>query len=212
MRIACTGCQAVGKSTFIKDFLQFWPNYTTPKKSYRDLVKKKGLKINKEGTKESQMAILNYHLDEIQRYSRDDNVILDRCVIDPLVFTFWLYEKETGSVNEDDIHLMLKLVQQGLKLYDIIFWFPLDEGIKIPKVKGHLRIDDEEFREEVNNIFTAVNKSYLEQTKVIFPSEDCPALIDLHGSREERIAMARMYITPEGKPYGEDTPSLIHMP
>ena len=57
MRIATTGAQAVGKSTFVKDFLRNWPNYTTPKKTYRDLVKKKGLKINKEGTKDSQMAI-----------------------------------------------------------------------------------------------------------------------------------------------------------
>ena len=204
MRIACTGCQATGKSTFVKDFLRTWPNYTTPKKTYRDLVKKKGLKINKEGTKESQMAILNYHIDEIQRYGRGDNVILDRCVIDPLAYSFWLFEKGAGDVTEDDIYLMLKLVKEGLKLYDIIFWFPMSDKIEIPKEKDHLRINDNVYREEVNNIFVAVNKSYLEQTKVIFPSEDCPALIDLHGSREERIAMAKMYITPEGNPYGEE--------
>lgn len=211
MRIACTGCQASGKSTFVQDFLKTWPNYTTPKTTYRDLVKKKGLKINKEGTKDSQMAILNYHIDEIQRYSKDDNVILDRCVIDPLVYSFWLHDKGTGGVTAEDIELMLKLVKEGLKLYDIIFWFPILEDVAIPK-EDHLRDKDEDYRKEINNLFLAVNKSYIKNTGVIFPPEDCPALIDLHGNRAERIAMAQMYITTEGKPYGEDEPSLIAMP
>lgn len=204
MRIACTGTSSVGKSTFIKDFLKIWPNYTTPKKTYRDLVKKKKVRVNKDSDKESQMAILNYHIDEIQRYGPDDNVILDRCVIDPLAYSFWMFEKSVGGVTDEDIYLMLKLVKEGLKLYDIIFWFPMTDKIEIPKEKDHLRINDDVYREEVNNIFVAINKSYLESTKVIFPSEDCPALIDLHGSREERIAMAKMYLTPEGNPYGEE--------
>lgn len=210
MRIACTGCQASGKSTFVTDFLKTWPNYTTPKTTYRDLVKKKGLKINKEGTKESQMAILNYHIDEIQRYGPDDNVILDRCVLDPLIYSLWLHEKNKGDVTDEDIILMLRLVKEGLKLYDIIFWFPMLD-VSIPK-EDHLRDKDEEYRKEINNLFNAASKDYLGRKATIFPTEDCPALIDLHGSREERIAMAKMYITPEGKPYGEDEPSLIQMP
>ena len=31
-----------------------------------------------------------------------------------------------------------------------------------------------------------------------------PALIDLHGNPDERIALAKMYVTPDGGTYGED--------
>ena len=215
MRITVTGCQASGKTTFIKDFIKNWPMYTTPKTTYRDLVKQKKLKVNKEGSLESQMAILNYHLDEVQRYGKDDDVIFDRGVLDCLVYAMYLYEKGMGGIKEDDISTMMPLVTEGLKLYDIVFWLPLDQQIPMDETnttENPIRSMDKTFREEINNIFTSVNKSYLNHTGAPFPLVDCPAMIDLHGTRTERIAMAKMYITPEGKPYGEDAPSLIEIP
>lgn len=213
MKITVTGCQASGKTTFIKDFLKEWPMYTTPKKTYRDLVKTKGLKINKEGTLESETAILNYHLDEVQKYGKDENVIFDRGVLDCLVYVLWGFEKGTNQVKEEDISSMILLVKEGLKLYDVIFWLPMDERIPMDDTSENpIRDTDVVFRKEINNIFTSVHKSYLQNTGTIFPLEDCPAMIDLHGTREERIAMARMYVNKDGKPYGEEEPSLIQLP
>jgi predicted ATPase len=210
MKIGVTGCQNSGKTTFIKDFLKAWPNYTTPKKTYRDLVKKKNLKVNKQGTKDAQMAILNYHIDDVQKFGKEDNVIFDRCVIDPLAYSLWLHEKGLGDVSDEDIHLMLKLVKESLKLYDIIFWIPLTKAAPIPMAAddNNLRDLDETYRDEVNNIFNAINKDYVKRTGTIFPLEDCPALIEIFGSPEERITMAKFYVNPEGEPFGEES-SLI---
>ena len=37
MRIAISGTACQGKSTLVKDFLDLWPSYSTPEKTYRDI-------------------------------------------------------------------------------------------------------------------------------------------------------------------------------
>lgn len=184
--------------------------YTTPKETYRDLVKKQKLKINQKGDLNSQLSILNYHIDEAQKYSKEDNIIFDRCVLDPLAYSLWMYEKGIGNFKDEDIEGMIKITKESLKLYDIIFFIPLTDKAKIPLVKGDnkFRDTDEEFRDEMNNIFNALQKSYHKQTGVIFPLEDCPPFIDIYGSREERIELTKLYINEQGKPFGEES-SLI---
>ena len=59
-KIGIIGTQCVGKSTLIEDMKEKWPSFMSPTKSYRDLVKKNKLPLNKEGTKESQEEILNF--------------------------------------------------------------------------------------------------------------------------------------------------------
>ena len=39
MRIAISGTACQGKTTLITDFLEQWPNYKTPKKTYRYVIK-----------------------------------------------------------------------------------------------------------------------------------------------------------------------------
>jgi hypothetical protein len=38
----------------------------------------------------------------------------------------------------------------------------------------------------------------------VFPSEDCPAVIEIFGSPEERIKMTQLYLQENGQPYGEE--------
>lgn len=207
MRIGVCGSQCIGKTTFIKDFLKTWNMYKTPKGTYRDLAKKKKIKINKEGDRNSQLAILNYHIDTVQKYSTKDNIIFDRCVLDPLIYSLWLYEKQIGNIKDEDIEFQLKLVKESLKLYDVIFYIPLTNSPPLME-KDDLRNTDEEYRKEIDNIFAAAQKSYHKQTNVIFPVEDSPPIIDIFGSREERIAMAKLYVTESGDHFDE-TDSLI---
>ena len=63
-KVGIIGTQCVGKTTLITDFKEKWPVFESPTKSYRDLVKKKKLPLNKEATKESQEEILNFLIDE----------------------------------------------------------------------------------------------------------------------------------------------------
>ena len=72
MKISIVGTSCMGKSTYIKDFLKEWPMYKTPEKTYRDVIKEKGLVINELGNEESQRIILNVLVDQAIEYSKEE--------------------------------------------------------------------------------------------------------------------------------------------
>ena len=79
MRIAISGASCQGKSTLIKDFLEEWTNYKTIEKTYRDVISDQGLEHSSSTNKDTQWAILNFMIDELQKTNKSDNIIFDRC-------------------------------------------------------------------------------------------------------------------------------------
>ena len=69
---------------------------------------------------------------------------------------------------------------------------------------------DPVYREEIDNIFGALVRAYEKGDAVFFPREDCPAIISLEGPPDLRLELIKLYIQPNGKHYGEETPSLIY--
>lgn len=202
MKIAVVGTQCVGKSTYIKDFLEKWKNFTTPEKTYRDIVKEKNIPINKLGSEESQQCILDFLADQATQYSSTDNVIFDRCVLDNLAYSSWLHLN--GLVSEKFLDTSRILVRETLRLFDIIFFLPLSKTSPIQIEQDGLRDTDPVYREEIDNIFKVFNQSYLQGDGRIFPKGDSAAFIEIYGTREQRIALTSMYLTEEGKIYGEE--------
>lgn len=202
MKICVTAAQGLGKTTYIQDFLKEWPMYKTPEKTYRDTIKEKGLVINEEGTEESQKIILDVLVDQAIEYSKDDNVILDRCVLDNLAYTSWL--NLNGKVSDEFLEDTRLIVQETLKLYDILLFFPISKFNDIPLENDGLRSVDPKYREEIDMLFKVFQQSYLKGDGRVFPTTDCPAMIELYGNRVERIKLTSLYITPEGKAYGDD--------
>jgi hypothetical protein len=78
MKIAVVGTQCIGKSTYIKDFLDKWIMYSSPEKSYRDIIKEKNIPLNKQGTEESQRLILDFLIDQSMQYSKSENIIFQK--------------------------------------------------------------------------------------------------------------------------------------
>jgi len=202
MKIAISGTACVGKTTYIKDFLNNWPMFETPKDSYRNVLKEKNLPHSSLGTEESQKIILNYLVDQAIEASKKEHVILDRCVFDNFVYTSWLYLN--GKVSEKFLEESRTLTRETLKLYDVIFFIPLTKVAPVKLVEDDLREVDPVYREEIDNIFKAYMGSYLKSDGKVFPSEDCPAVIEIFGNPQERIKLTELYINPEGKPFGED--------
>jgi cytidylate kinase len=60
MRIAISGCQNSGKTTLLTNIRQVWPQYVSPEKTYRDLIKDKQLPHSSLATKETQLDILGF--------------------------------------------------------------------------------------------------------------------------------------------------------
>lgn len=204
MKIAICGCQASGKTFLIQEFLSKWPMYKTPEKTYRDIIKSRDIKINKEGDEVSQKVILNALIDEVQQ-SKGDFLIFDRCVVDNIAYTLWLnaHDKVSDKFVMDSKFLAL----QTLKLFDIIFYIPLREEIKIEKKDN--RDTDPQFREEIDNIFRALVLSYERGTGAFFPVEDCPAVITLDGPPDLRCEQIRLYLKENGKFFTDEDGSLI---
>ena len=209
MRIALIGAQNTGKSTLVENFIQKWPMYKKPEKTYRDIIKEKNLPLNKEASKESQRTILNALVDEAQQAcaKEDKHIIFDRCTVDNIAYTLWHYAKETTGFSVEYVIDSKAIAALALKYFDVIFYVPVRE--EIPVVPREGREIDLVFRDEINNIFDALVESYEKQTRAFFPEEDCPAVIRLEGPPDMWIPQMSLYIKDNGNGYGEEDGSLL---
>lgn len=201
MKIAVVGTQNTGKTTYINDFLKKWNMYSKPENSYRDLIKDKNLPHSKNGTEESQTAILNSIVDQTISYSKKDNVIFDRCVLDVLAYSTWLCLNE--KVSEKFLDQQRIIVRETLKLYDILFFIPLTKASNVEIIDNGSREIDPIYREEIDNIFKVFGESYNKGDGRVFPKDDTPAFIEIFGNPVERIKLTEFYIKEDGKAYGE---------
>lgn len=205
MKILITGSQNVGKSTYINDFLKEWPMYKLADNSYRDKLKEgKKVKLNQDGDEESQLLIRDVMIEQAQKYTKDENIIFDRGIFDNLTYSLWLNSQ--GKVSDNFIKEQIPIVRETLKLYDIIFFIPLLKNYNIPIVPSTdgTRDLDPIFRDEIDAIMKSLERQYQDGKRVFFPADDCPAFIQIWGTREQRIEMTKLYITPQGKCFGEE--------
>ena len=116
MRISFTGPGCSGKSTLLKKCRDHYGD----RFDYVDEVTRpalhSGLKINEDGDSNTQLYILEQHIHNDSL----DNVIMDRCIIDGLVYTNWLHME--GKVS-DTVQATYDNLYKGLvKNLDIIFY------------------------------------------------------------------------------------------
>lgn len=209
MRIAVTGTQCIGKTTFINDFLMRWPMYKKPEKTYRDLISEKNIRLNQEGTKESQETILDALCDQAENSKEEKHCIHDRCVIDNLAYTCWLAAKRKGGVTDSDVTAAILRARMALKHYDVIFFLPISTTSPIPIEAKENRDIDLDYRNEIDHFLKAFNVDYIQKKGKIFPTEDCPAVIEVFGDRSERLHLVSLYVNEQGNAYDEKERSLI---
>ena len=200
MRIAISGTGNQGKTTLINDFLQEWSNYKTESSTYRDKLVSEKLPHSKNATKDTQWKILNHMIDEMQTFGPDDNVIMDRCPIDNLVYSLWCLEKGVGDIDEEFITKCIPLVSESMKHLDIIFFLPITKFNNIKIEDDGVRETDEIYIKEIDYIFKAIQAQYQQhpQENPFFPSDDSPALIEVFGNQRERLEMIKLYLDVDG--------------
>lgn len=167
MKIAFTGAQSTGKTTLleaIKQNEEFRYKYEFIDEITRRMIKK-GLKINEEGSDTTQLLIMNEHIKNIL-YS---DVIMDRCLLDGVVYTRWLYEK--NNVSKWVWDYAQTVFEQYVNRYDYIFYLTPEFGI----VDDGVRSIDISFRDEIAELF----EQYITRTSV--------PVIKLTGTVEERL-------------------------
>lgn len=200
MRIAVTGAQCVGKSTLVNAFKARWSMYSSPEKTYRELVKEKNLSLNESGTMESQTIIRDVLVDLALENAGKTKTIHDRCVLDNLAYTFWLAEQ--NKLGDDDkkisdfVATSILLTKESLKFYDIIFWLPINPNIPVEQSEN--RSNSEQFREEINNIFHGIYENYKKNDGLIFDKENQPAFIVLEGDVDAKLQYIAEYLDHNG--------------
>ena len=202
MRVAVTGTACVGKSTFVKDFLNNWDGiYTKPDVSYRDMLEERKLNHSKNTTKETQQAILDYMVDQHMKYSKDDCVIFDRCPIDNLVYSLYSYDKGLSDIDEEFIESCIPIIKESMRFLDIVLYIPKLGDVQIEE--NGTRETDPEFIEEIDKMLIQIEHQALQPSSAFFHTDDRPAFIRITGEPRERIRQASLYITDDGGSYTE---------
>lgn len=205
MRIAFSGAACTGKTTILNAFLKKWPQYTIPQPTYRSLITENN--HSKKTSKKLQLDILNFMIQQQDKFTAHDKVVYDRCPIDNFVYTMWAYDKNKKGFTDKVVQESIGLVTKGMRTLDIIFYMTRD-GMG-PIENDNKRETDPEYIQETDNIFRAIAKQYTEGKCAFFPPNDSPALIELKGTVEERLSDIAMYVTEDGSMYGEEQ-SLIN--
>lgn len=216
MRISVSSAQNMGKTTFVNDFLKTWPMYKKSEGNYRKLVIEKGLNINKQGDKDSQMAILNSIVDEMMTYKKTDDVIHDRTSLDNLVYSMWLAAHELGNVDDAFIQKTMQIVKVSMSFLDLIVFIPKLEKYPIKLEEREMREMDEEYQTEIDNFYKAIQTSYNAGKEWIFPFSEVdgsPAMVEIYGQPNERIEMMKLYLDQDGEAFGKKaSDTLITLP
>ena len=162
MRIAFSGTGNSGKTTLVKSFLYTWKNYTTPEKTYREILEEDNLPHSSKTTTKTQEKILNFMIDQVQGSVQADKVVYDRCPLDNLAYSMWCHDKKIEGFTKNFVTEQIALMRQSMSYLDIIFLCRFDEKQAV-KDDG-FRDTDVKFIKEVDNIF---NEAFKEQEKKI---------------------------------------------
>lgn len=177
MLVSFTGPQSSGKTTLLdicKDTLQgkwYYIDEVT-----RWVKRKYDININEDGTNIDQLLMLNRHISNAmlpvsKKADGYNGFILNRCLLDSVVYSQWLYQ---NNKIEDWIYnygrQSLKEIQDK---FDIIYY----TDPNIPLVDDGVRSMDNTFRTEISEIFESYINEY-----------DLP-IVRLEGSVEDRTVV-----------------------
>ena len=187
MRIVISGAHNTGKTTLIKEFLQLWPQYKTPEKTYRDYLSENRLEHSSKTTTETQAGILNFMIEQFEATEKGDKIIFDRGPLDNLAYTMWANAANIEGFTDEFVQWSIKITKELLRKIDIVFLVRIDL------------------------IFNAFKNQYEQNfdADIFFPANDSPALIELPNSLQGRLQGIRDYIGNDGELIGGEGESIL---
>jgi nicotinamide riboside kinase len=172
MKIAVIGPQNTGKTIFILEFEKLFPQYYSPKSSYRELIRDRNLPINQKTTFGTQKAIYEFVKNQMIDCKDKDNVIFDRSIIDVFVYSSQLYDTHPAFISK-----MFDEIKGVIDYMDMILVFPT--SLSIPIVEDGVR--DTEI-----GYIDYINEQFLE-TVISFASYDNSKFVVMSGTTAEKI-------------------------
>lgn len=160
MIISFTGAQSTGKSTLLTMCQQhFGKKYKYVEEVTRLVKRKYKVPINEYGNNTTQCLIINQHIINSVKYKK--NVIMDRCIIDGIVYTSWLHQQ--GQVNKWVVDYAFEVGRMLVPKLDLIFHCVADFDL----VSDGERSDDTQFRNEISIMMNHILQQDAFKDKVV---------------------------------------------
>lgn len=158
-KIALVGAQGTGKSTFLAELeklpivkeLVDTKEGVLIKEVVRSLVKERGITINKDGSHESQMIILEAHY---HNALTNKSFITDRGAIDAYAYATYNYLAGRFTYEQHEQHR--SIFEATLPFYTELFYLPIEFAVE----DDGFRDTDEEFRHAIDKIYQQLFKRY----------------------------------------------------
>jgi AAA domain len=199
MRIAVSGSHSLGKSTVVNDWVAAHARYKREEEPYRALGLHGPYEIlfRDSSTRLQNGIQLYYNIGRIHRYSsRADDVIFDRAPVDYLAYSQYTANCGTTDIDDAFVQSMVPAVRESLDHLDLLAFVPCSENWPVAMEEDGIRPVDHAYRDEVDAIFKQI---YREDRFSVMPEENAPRLVELCGSREQRLAQLQVAIADLGK-------------
>jgi len=174
VRLAMTGPHSSGKTTLLNALrphldelgIVVLPEITR-------IIKQQGYSINEQGDLDTQQLVMSTH---IQNLLMNSWFIVDRCLLDGVIYTEYLHESESGPLPNWFVTYCNQTLLRYLPAYDIVFYLPAE----IPVADDGVRSTSQEFHTAISAWFEKKIQHLRGRLSV------GRNIIDVRGSVEER--------------------------
>jgi len=191
MRIAISGSHSLGKSTVVNDWVAAHPEFRREEEPYRALALNGPYEIlfREASTRLHNGIQMYYNISRVYRYSSPaDDVIFDRAPVDYLAYSQYTANQGSTDIDSAFVASMVPAVRESLDHLDILAFVPKSEAWPVEMEADGIRPVDHAYRDEVDVIFKQI---YREGRFAVMPSVHPPLMLELVGSRHQRLDQLR---------------------
>ena len=195
MRIAVSGAHSQGKSTFVHDWVASNSEYIREEEPFRVLhAEGYDIRFRQECHRFDNGLQMYYNISRVNAYSDSSNcVIFDRCPVDYIAYSQYTANYQTTDIDEGFVQMMVPAVRRALQQLDWLVFFPVTDDWPVEMEDDRIRPIDLSYRQEVDAIFKQI---YRDQRFALMAKENGPRLLELWGSREQRLERLQHAIQP----------------
>ena len=186
MRIAISGSHSLGKSTLVWDWIKRHPQYTREEEPFRALDGEMyDIRFRQESNRLHNGIQMYYNASRVNLYSSiNDCVIFDRAPIDYIAYSQYTADNQTTDIDNAFVEAMVPRVRETLQRLDLVVFVPMTDRWPVDMEDDGIRPVDLPYRAEVDAIFKQI---YRDERFSVMPDKNRPKLIELWGSREQRL-------------------------
>ena len=159
---------------------------TFAKKPFRALHEEGyDIRFRQESTRLHNGIQMYYNISRLISYQQDNAcVIFDRCPVDYIAYSQYTANHGTTNIDNKFVESLTARVRDSLQNLDLLIFLPITSEWPVAMENDGIRPIDLPYRDEVDAIFKQI---YREQRFSVMPIKNPPALIEIWGSREDRL-------------------------